>query len=563
MNSLLRMLAAVFLLAAASCSVKQADSGALQHELPERPNIILISAEDLSPRFGFMGDPVARTPHLDTLAEQSVIFTRTFTTAGVCAPARSALITGVQQTTLGTMHMRTGTFGKDMDHGDPYEAVPPAEIKAFPELLRRAGYKTFNRQKTDYQFGDPFTIWDDDDKSRDWPDTAGAEPFFVMINFPTTHEGKTWPPETDLGLHPAVKGATAYNTRMDAEKKLPLTDPADVRIPAYWPDTPVVRENLARTYDNVALMDSEVGRLLERLEAEGRFEDSIIIFTTDHGDGLPRHKRTIFDSGTHVPLLVRFPNGYQAGERRGELVSFVDLAPTILALAKVHLPDWIQGRDLFGAPAPDAIYAAGDRFDEVTQRFRGVREDRWHYIRYYSDAPVIPSLAYQNVNPIMREMRRLHAQGKLTPLQASYLDAPAPREFLFDTHADPDEVNNLADDPNHAGTKARLAGRLEQWIEDTADLGRLDESDVRERMWPAGSQPVTAKVEACRTSVNSVVLRSSTPGASIGWGGENGQRELFRIPLRLSEPFKTRAIRYGYKPSAIATIKPESLDRCA
>lgn len=527
-----------------------------------RPNIILITAEDLGPRVGFMGDPVAVTPNLDRLASQGVIFTRAFTTAGVCSPSRAALITGMHQTSIGAHNMRTSSYGENMDEGQPYRAVPPPDVKAFPELLRAGGYFTVNDFKTDYQFGNAFTIWDQNRKGADWNDRAPGQPFFAMINHEVTHEGRTWPQGTDHSLHPVVPRRMELNAQIDAAKDFELTDPAIVTVPDYWPDTPVVRQNLARFYDNIRLMDQQVGALLDRLEAEGRFEDSIIIFTTDHGDGLPRHKRTIFDSGTRVPLIVRFPDGSGAGTVRKDLVSFIDLAPTILSWAKVDVPATVQGRNLFGDPAPDQIFMAGDRFDEVPQRFRGVREERWHYIRYFSDTAVIPSLRFQNVNPIMREMRRLHGEGALTPLQRSYLEGPAPREYLFDTLADPDEVENLAHDPRWAEVRQRLALRLSEWIEGSGDLGREPERDLLARIWPTGAQPRTAPVTACLESAGTVNLATQTPGASIGYGGSNGQAKLYVKPVRANAPFQARAVRYGYLASQSVSIDPANLPNC-
>lgn len=545
-----------------ACTAAQNPVAAPVTTEPARPNIILITAEDLSPRVGFMGDPVAVTPNLDRLAVQSIAFTRAFTTAGVCSPSRAALITGVHQQTLGAHNMRTSSYGENMEEGAPYRAVPPSHVKAFPELLRAAGYFTTNDFKTDYQFGDAFTIWDDNREGADWTGRADGQPFFAMINHEVTHEGRTWPPDTDPALHPVVARRGPLNAAIDAGKDFPLTDPATVRVPDYWPDTPAVRANLARVYDNIELMDRQVGELLNRLEADGRFQDSIIIFTTDHGDGLPRHKRTIFDSGTRVPMLVRFPDGYGAGTQRHDLVSFIDVAPTILGLAGVSVPDWIQGRRLFDDPAPEAIFMGGDRFDEVPQRFRGVREERWHYIRYFSDQPVIPSLRYQNVNPIMREMRRLNAADKLSPLQASYLNDPAPREFLFDTQEDPNEIRNLADDLRFAAIKSRMSRRMEEWIDQSGDLGLVPERELVARIWPDGRQPKTAAVTACRLANGSVQLRSSTPGASIGWGYDNAGQNLYTQAIDASADIKVRAVRYGFAPSDPMLIDLPSLPLC-
>lgn len=534
--------------------------------VPLRPNIILITAEDVGPRMGFMGDNIAHTPNLDRLAQQSVLFTHSFTTAGVCSPSRSALITGVHQQTLGTQHMRTSSYGENMPEGHPYQAVPPPQIKAFPELLRAAGYFTMNDSKTDYQFGNPFTVWDQNRAGANWNDRAPNQPFFAMINHEVTHEGRTWLPNTDPTLHPLAAMRAKLNAEIDANKNFTLTRADSVKIPLYWPDTIAVRQNLARFYDNIRVMDEQVGSLLDRLEAEGRFEDSIIIFTADHGDGLPRHKRTIFDSGTRVPLLVRFPDGFGANSQRNDLVSFIDIAPTILNWANIPIPHWIQGRTIFNSKAPKAIFMGGDRFDEVPQRFRGVRESRWHYIRYYSDQPVIPSLQYQNVNPIMQEMRRLHALGKLSPLQASYLDQPAPREFLFDTQNDPDEIENLANDPRYNAIKKRLARRLAHWIETSGDKGRIPERDLVADIWPGGIQPITDAVKACRLTKkngdSTIKLSSSTQGASIAWDGENGENILYNGPFNAQKPFATRAIRYGYKPSAVVRVDPKTAMLC-
>lgn len=530
---------------------------------PERPNIILITAEDLSPRIGAFGDAVAHTPHIDQLAREGIRYTNVFTTSGVCAPSRSALITGVHQQTLGTMHMRTSAFGKDMDHGAPYEAVPPAQVKAFPELLRAAGYYTVNNPKTDYQFGEPFTVWDQSGTAADWKNAPQGKPLFLMINHEYTHESRTWAPGTDPKIHPSVAGVMKQNERgVDALKDFPLTDPARVRVPAYYPDTPAVRANIARVYDNVRVMDGQVGKLLARLKAEGRFEDSIIIFMTDHGDGLPRAKRTVFDSGLRVPVIVRFPDKRGAGSVDNRMVSGVDLAPTLLEIAGIKPPKWVQGKSFLPAkPKQPYIFAAGDRFDEVTQRFKAVRDSRFKYIRYYSRLPLIPSLGYQNVNPIMMELRQLDKAGGLSPLQASYLRDPAPAEMLFDTQADPDEVRNLAGDPLYAKELARLRKALDGWNRSTGDLSALDEAKMVERMWPGGKQPETAEVKACRTKDGKVALSSATLGASLGWRQPDGDWLLYVRPIAGAE-VEAKAVRYGYKTTTVSRFTTDRLDRC-
>src|SRR5687767_12596511 len=302
--------------------------------LPTRPNIVWISNEDMSPRLGAYGDATARTPVLDRLARESIRYTNAFTTAPVCAPSRAAIITGMYQTAIGAQHMRT-TEDRVPELPGPYLAVPPFYVKAFPEYLRAAGYFTSNRAKTDYQFGEPFTIWDELGPKAHWRNRADkSQPFFSVFNIAVTHESQIFPSS------PARKGKTL------------VTDRATLEVPPYYPDTPAVREELARMYDNIADMDSHVGEILTQLEEDGLQDNTIVFYWSDHGDGVPRAKRSLYDSGLRVPLMIRWPKALRAavkpGSVRDELVSFIDLAPTVLALAGVPIPAHLHGRVLAG-----------------------------------------------------------------------------------------------------------------------------------------------------------------------------------------------------------------------
>ena len=255
----------------------------------------------MSPRLGAYGDAVARTPVLDRLARESVRYTRAFTTAPVCAPSRAAIITGMYQTAIGAQHMRT-TEDRVPELPGPYLAVPPFYVKAFPEYLRAAGYYTTNRAKTDYQFGVPFTIWDEVGRNAHWRNRADkSQPFFSVFNLEVTHESQIFPSS------PARQG-----------KRL-ITDPKELQVPPYYPDTPLVREELARVYDNIADMDAQVGELLKQLEDDGLAENTIVFYWSDHGDGVPRSKRSLYDSGLRVPLMIRWPKATRrdggAGQR--------------------------------------------------------------------------------------------------------------------------------------------------------------------------------------------------------------------------------------------------------
>ena len=400
----------------------------------------------MSPHIGAYGDALARTPVLDRLARESIRYTRAFTTAPVCAPSRAAIITGMYQSAIGAQHMRT-TEDRVPELPGPYLAVPPFYVKAFPEYLRAAGYYTSNRAKTDYQFGVPFTIWDDLGPGAHWRNRSDkTQPFFSVFNLEVTHESQIFP------TSPARKG------------KPLVTNPASILVPPYYPDTPLVREELARMYDNIADMDGQVGELLAQLEADGLADNTIVFYWSDHGDGVPRAKRSLYDSGLRVPLMIRWPKAPRAmltpGAVRDELVSFIDLAPTVLALAGVEIPAHLQGRVLVGpnaAPPPAFVFAARDRMDQEYDMIRSARDARFLYIRNFSpELPYAGHVIYRNQSAIMQEWLRLQAERKLTGPPALWMRTARPPEELYDTTTDPHQLRNLSAQPSHRATLTRM-----------------------------------------------------------------------------------------------------------
>ncbi len=524
------------------------------------PNIIIIMFDDLSPRINAMGDEVAHTPNLDRLAAQSITFTRTYTTAPVCAPSRAALMAGRQQQTIGAQHMRTrGAAGLPGGAPIPYDAVPPAEVKWFPEILRSAGYFTVNVGKTDYQIGEPFSIWNahgPDSKISTWPKTR---PVFAFINRFLTHESFLWPEDMD-SENPLVRAVVTRNRQMLAGK-VRRTDPDKVVVPPYLPDTPAVRSDLARLYDNVAYDDEGLGVLLAELEREGWLDNSILIVTGDHGDGLPRMKRSVHASGLHVPMMVRMPDGTGAGTRRDELVSFVDLAPTVLALAGLPVPEWMQGRVFVGAKAslpPRYVLAGADRFDEMPQWQRSVIGARYQYIRNYRpELAEFRPLAFRDVLPTMQELWRGHNAGSLPAEIAQWFAAPRPAEELYDLTTDPHTVRNLADDPALSSELIAMRDYLAAFTERHGDMSAEDERDMIARMWPGMIQPVTATPVATRRA-GMIELASATPGASIGWRfvGEDHWRLYREAMTEPGAPIEMKALRYGYAESPAVRVAP-------
>ena len=552
--AILTLTATVILTTGAIRPAPQASAPALR-----RPNIVWISNEDMSPHLGVYGDRFARTPVLDRLARESVRYTRAFTTAPVCAPSRAAIITGMYQSSIGAQHMRT-TEDRVPELPGPYLAVPPFYVKAFPEYLRAAGYYTTNRAKTDYQFGVPFTIWDELGRNAHWRNRANKDqPFFSVFNLEVTHESQIFPSS------PARKGERL------------VTDPTELDVPPYYPDTPVVREELARMYDNIADMDAQVGEILKQLEDDGLAENTIVFYWSDHGDGVPRAKRSLYDSGLRVPLMIRWPKTLGStiapGSVRDELVSFIDLAPTVLALAGVEIPAHFQGRVLVGpraTPAPEFVFAARDRMDIEYDMMRSARDTRFLYIRNFSpELPYAGHIIYRNQSAIMQEWLRLQAERKLTGPAALWMRTTRPAEELYDTQADPHQVHNLAGEPAHRATLARMRSAVTEWMARTSDQGLINEPEMIQRMWPGGVQPETAQpyIVPRRTTDDPVrsasikiggptefVIYVPTQGASIGYTTEDGATPAWRLytgPILVEPPMtlRAKAIRYGYKES--------------
>ena len=554
------LMSLAFLLMAVASGLGPATSRGAAAQAPVRPNIVWISTEDMSPHLGAYGDRFARTPVLDQLARESLRFTHAFTTAPVCAPSRAAIITGMYQTAIGAQHMRT-TEDRVPELPGPYLAVPPFYVKAFPEYLRAAGYYTTNRAKTDYQFGVPFTIWDALGEDAHWRKRRDRDqPFFSVFNIGVTHESQIFPSS------PARKG-----------KKL-VSDPSEVPLPPYYPDTPLVREELARMYDNIADMDAQVGQLLRQLEEDGLADNTIVFFWSDHGDGVPRAKRSLYDSGLHVPLMVRWPKKLQPpfapGTANGQLVSFIDLAPTVLSMAGLDVPAHLQGRVIVGPKAgaePEYVFAARDRMDIEYDMMRSARDKRYLYIRNFApELPYAGFIIYRNQSAIMQEWFRLQAERKLSGPSALWMRTSRPPEELYDTAADPHQINNLAADPAHRARLERMRQAVTAWMSRIDDHGLINEPEMIQRMWPGRVQPETAAPYIVLRGATDVRRESSlkapappaeaviyvpTQGASIGYTTEEGPGATWRLytgPILVDAPMtiRAKAIRYGYKESA-------------
>jgi arylsulfatase A-like enzyme len=382
-----------------------------------------------------------------------------------------------------------------------------------------------------------------------------------MINLMSTHESRLATLETEgQGAFGSVIKALALAREATVSE---VTDPADVTVPAYYPDTPQVRESIAQHYDNIHYMDEQVGEVVANLRADGLLGSTVVIWTTDHGDGLPRAKRAVYDSGLHIPLVLRWPDKTGAGQVDRRLVSVVDLAPSILQLAGIGVPAFVQGQAMLNtALTQDHVFAGRDRMDAVPDHVRAVRDQRYKYIRnYQADLPYFRPLAFRDMFPVMQALWQGNSADALSKEQGFYFAAPRPLEELYDTARDPQELVNLADEPEHAQTLQRLRHAMDNWIARVGDKGAIDERQMIEAMWPGGQQPMT-QVPVIEMRNQQVLMTSATPGASIAYRlegaaklfGGNGAWQLYRQPIPASTlgeaVIVAKAVRYGYAESA-------------
>jgi arylsulfatase A-like enzyme len=547
-------------------------------DLSFRPNIVWLVAEDLSPLLPSFGDSTVRTPHLDRLAREGVRYTNVYSVSGVCAPSRYAIATGRYPSHDGADHMRTqaGRAAMEAIGLIPYEVVPPPEVRMMSEILRRHGYYATNNAKHDYQFAPPVTAWDESSLSASWRTRPPGRPFFSVFNFDITHESQVWNQRPLLHHLRYRELFTAEPDPRYFERGVfgpigsfpnHVPDDLDVPIPPYLPDTEAVRRDVRRVYSNIVELDQQVGIILDQLELDGLLDSTIVVFYTDHGGPLPRQKRLLYDSGLHVPMIVRFPRRQHAGTIDDQLISFVDLAPTMFSLAGIEPPGYLDGQAFLGrfrvANKRSYVYAASDRLDNYYDMIRAVRDDRFEYLRNFRpDQGYYLPLAYREQMATMQELLRLRDEGALDAYQSQWFRPSKPEEELFDAGNDPYELHDLAADPDYAERLRELRNELDRWMAAIDDKGFIPEGELIERFWPDWDQPITAAPEARRDGVR-IVLSSATEAASIGYrllaDGDSavGPWAVYTEPVALPAGRRLVCIahRLGYRPSAIVEFE--------
>jgi len=444
-----------------------------------QPNILWLTSEDHSPTMGCYGDKVARTPNVDALAAKGMLFKKAWSVGPVCAAARTSIISGMYPSSLGGLHMRS-------------MVSMPAGTKMYPQFLREVGYYCSNNSKTDYNLREPGKVWDESSGNAHWKKRAEGQPFFAIFNSTKSHESQ-------IRTRPHVQ----------------ITKPADVRVPAYHPDTSEVREDWAQYYDKVSEADADAGKRLKELEAAGLAEDTIVFYYADHGSGMPRSKRWPSNSGLHVPMVVYFPpkwqhlapKEYSAGGKSDRLVSFVDLAPTLLSIVGVKPPEWMQGHAFAGPhqsePQP-FIYGERGRMDERMDLVRSVTDGRYVYLRnYYPHVSQAQRVAYQFETPTTRVWNKLFTEGKTTPAQSLFWREPKDPEELYDLTSDPDEVKNLAQSPEHRPMLEKLRAAQKAQLAEVRDVSFLPERELHTRA--EGSTPYDIARDAAKYPFERIV----------------------------------------------------------
>jgi N-sulfoglucosamine sulfohydrolase len=517
--------------------------------LPKTPNILWLVAEDLSAIIPPFGDNTVATPNLTRLANEGIRYTQVFSSSGVCAPSRAAIATGMYQNRIGAQHMRTTNIADFGVEGIiPYEAVPPSYVKMHSQYFREAGYYTSNNAKEDYQFRKSVTAWNESSNTAHWRNRAEGQPFFSIFNFGITHESQIW---------------------RQAENPLLVDENLAVPVPPYLADTEIGRQDIRRVYSNIVAMDRQVGEILDQLEEDGLMDSTIVFWYTDHGGPLPRQKRLLYDSGMHLPLIIRFPDQYRAGEIDEQLISFVDFKSTILSLAGIEPPDYVDGRAFAGEYATTAarnyVHGAADRFDSKYDMIRAVRDDRFKYLRNFNpEKPYYLPLPYREQMPAMQELLRLRDAGELSPAQAQWFRTSKEQEELFDVINDPYELNNIAADPVYTGKLAELRKEMDSWMSFIDDKGLMPEVELIDSMWPNGVQPATLAPIAKKSGNDGLItLHSETEGASVGYqllseGDEVGTTwQIYLNPVSVKTDQRLLAIahRIGFIPSPIITVE--------
>ena len=435
-----------------------------------QPNIVWLVAEDQSQHFfPFYGDKSVNLTNISFLLENGIIYDDMNSPYPVCAPARSGIITGMYPNSIGTGNMRALSDYRNIRNENeasleiPYYSSKLAEsIKPFTQILRENGYYCTNNSKRDYNFKLRDEAWDDSSNDATWENREEGKPFFSVFNFNVTHESQIW----------------------KRDKQQLKVNPNTLTVPPVFPDDSISRHALAVNYSNLVEMDRQIGLIIKKLKDQGLYDNTYIFFYSDHGGPFPRYKRSIHETGSKVPLIVKFPSKVKLKEKRNrDMLNFIDFAPTILSIADIDIPKIYQGKAFLGNQKSKIkrkyLFTASDRFDEHSDRIRAVKSKRFKYIRNYNiNKPHALNIGYRTQMALMQHLNKLNDSNMLSPDQKLWFQAPKNPEEFYDLKNDPFELNNLIVENNYSKQLNDLRNQLDMWMKEINDLGHIPEKEL-------------------------------------------------------------------------------------
>ena len=473
----------------------------------EKTNILWLVCEDQSLFFSSYYDSIAKTPNINELASNAIVYDNFFAVSPVCSPSRSSIITGMYPTTIGTQHMRAYIKNKGSINSKTnlpiYSAVPKRKVQFFTENLRKMGYYCSNNSKEDYNMEMSPLAWNESNKNAHWRNREENQPFFSVFNFNITHESRIW----------------------NNYKKHSSDEINKVILPAFFPNNHTIKNDFVTNYKNIEKLDEQLGEIINQLKEDGLYENTVIFFFSDHGGPFPRYKRSIYDSGLKCPLIIKWTE--KRNElRNNQMISFIDLAPTILELTKSDTNHKMEGLSFYKQNNRDYIFAATDRFDEHTDKRRCVRNKEFKLIiNCDTNSSIMKPVLYRQNMKTMRILDSLNDLKKNTISMESWYNKTKPKYELYDIVNDPYELNNLYNNKDYDSIFYELKKKLDNWI-DGSDYGNITENQILKEMWPNGEKP-KLKDPSIIQKDNGINIISNNNNSSVGW--RNNKTENWKI----------------------------------
>jgi arylsulfatase A-like enzyme len=476
----------------------------------EKPNILWIVCEDQSLFFSSYGDSIAKTPNIDELALEGTVYENFYAVSPVCAPSRSSIITGMYPTTIGTHNMRAFKNNSDsINHHTNlpiYSAVAKRKVQFFTEILRANGYYCSNNSKQDYNMEMSPLAWDESNKDAHWKNKKENQPFFSVFNFNICHESKIW----------------------KNHKQHPSEEINKIILPPFFPKNDIIKNDFVTNYKNIEKLDEQIGKLINQLKNDGLYDKTIIFFYSDHGGPFPRYKRSIYDTGLKCPLIIKWDEKTN-GKRNNQMISFIDLAPTIIELSGVKAPENMEGVSFYNSENRDYIFAATERFDEYTDKRRCVRNKEFKVIiNYDTNSSIMKPVSYRQKMKTMRVLDSLNDLKKNTISMENWYKKTKPKYELYDIVNDPYELNNLYENKDYDSVFNELKKSLDNWM-DESDYGNITESQLLKKMWPNGEKPKLKEPSIIQKD-NGINIISNNKNSSIGW--RNNKTDNWKICLK-------------------------------